>query len=225
MLTVSLLGEPAFCWQGMRLEPGTQKASACLVFMALQCEGVSRAELSRLLWTNKKGNLRVELHRLRRLEGAELWLKNERLLSVQAKTDVGSFEIAIANEAFADALAIYQGEKHKTFCLRLEPKRAPAFLDWLESERLRLQRLLNIALRGQLDKCERDALYPDALHWARLLLAQDELLESHHRTVIRLELACGNRDAAQKQLEHCHQIMAEQLHIAPSWATRRLLEQ
>lgn len=215
-LALCVLGSPVACWQGEPLALPTRKSLALLCYVALRRRPAARSELAELLWgAGQHQNLRWELHQLRKLPGAACWLHIGEKIAVAAESDLAAFEAALAAGKFAEALRYYRGEPDKQLFAGLELKGAPAFFDWLELERTRLEALLRDALRGHAEALERCGDMAGALEHYRELLAHDPLDESAHRAVMRLELARGDLVAALRQFECCRRVLAEELGVAP----------
>jgi DNA-binding SARP family transcriptional activator len=215
MLELNLLGVPELRWQGQRLPTPAPKPLAMLCYVAMQAEGCSRKELVELLWGGgKTSSFRVALTELRDLAGADEWLlTDDKLVRIQARTDVAAFETAVRDENYAAALAVC-GEA-KTFLKGLELRQTHEFMNWLESERSRLGELYLSALQGRLKDLERSQHSSEAIKLARVLLEQDKLNEEVHRAVIRLEHKRGNDEAALAQFETLRQILKEELNEEP----------
>ncbi|CAN5753162.1 hypothetical protein BH24DEI2_BH24DEI2_14910 [soil metagenome] len=221
-LEVRLFGSPVFEWAGQRLGVPTRKGAALLSCVALR-GATPRAELAELLWgVGFQRNLRLELHRLRQLPGAATWLTTNPFVSVEARTDVGGFESALAAGDFGRALALYEGQPDMLLLHGLEPKNAPAFQDWLDVERQRVAALLRDALRGHVERLEAAGKPAEALVRAWRLIGLDALDESAHRTVMRLCWSLSDVTAAQRQFETCRRVLREELGVAPLPETQEL---
>ncbi len=222
-LAMRLLGPPAARWQGEALALPTRKSLALLCYLAVRPYPVSRGELAELFWeAHRHKNLRWELHQLRKLPGAEAWLEVDREVALLAETDLAAFEAALTARDFEKALGMYRGESEKRLLCGLELRGAPAFADWLELERARLDALVRDALRGRAEGLERQGDLSGALEHYRELLGHDPLDESAHREVMRLEFARGDLVAALRQFECCRRVLAEELDIEPLRETLEL---
>ncbi|MBX2800236.1 MAG: hypothetical protein KTR31_21330 [Myxococcales bacterium] len=134
LLHAQLLGPPRFDVEGLAVEPPTRKATALLSFLAAEGR-TTRADLSVLLWGHGRlQNLRQELHVLRRLPGAEGWLRADR-----THVDlVGTSDIEALRRASSEGLdpsRWWRGEP----CEGLEGVRTPAFQEWLATLRTSLE--------------------------------------------------------------------------------------
>lgn len=227
-LSLKLLGKPALSWQGKPLETLPPKLLAMLSYLALQNEAKTRHELAEMFWqAGKTVNVRVALSELSKALGFDDWLeKDGNLVRVRALTDVAAFEHALHKKRFSAAFAIWRGdtEGERIFVQGLELRGTEAFKNWLELERSRLQQLYQEALHGYLEELEAEGKYQEALSLARQLLEKDTLNESVHRSVMRLEHALGNTEAALAQFEQCRVLLKNELDIEPLEDTLELLK-
>ncbi len=224
-LLVNVLGTPSFSWQDQILNIPTRKATALLCYLALH-NSTSREELSELLWGDPKSQaLRTELHRLRQLPGASIWLETEDKITLHATSDLTKLEEALAKQNFKEALEIYSGEPEKTFIRDLKPKDALGFMEWLEEKRITLEGLLKDALQRRIKELEEAGEFTEALELAHHLLKRDLLDESIHRTIMRIELGQGHSQTAQAQFEACCRVLAEELDVKPMPETLELAQE
>lgn len=202
-LTAQLLGAPRLSWAGELGQPSSSKGFALLLRLAATPEGLPRRELTELLWGAEKGqNLRQELFQLRRLPGAESWLQSGETLGVDARSDLGAFEGAVASEHYGRALELWRGP----LLAGVEPPH-PAYGDWLEHERRRVEALYLGALGCRAFELEGAGQDEDALGLVRELLASDPLDESAHRSAMRLLHRLGRTEAALAQFESCRRVL------------------
>ncbi len=221
-----LFGMPVFEWQGEAIKPPTRKAMALLCYLAVQQRVVQRKELTELLWEQDKSrNLRQELHRLKQLPGAESWLKIDEGVLIHVKTDLSAFIEAVEQKDFQKAIKLYQGKADEHLLTGLEPKNAPAFMNWLETERTKLNRLLINALQKRIEELENSERLPEAIELTRQLLEKDPLNESVHRAIMQQEFKLGDLQAALKQYEVCRYILAKELGINPLPETLELAQE
>lgn len=209
-----------------------RKAQALLAYLALRAgRAHPRETLMRLLWGDTgepqaRQSLRQTIVRLRRALGAG----KRPALVVQGDTialnpaaiaiDVAEFE-RLVRRGVADgleaALALYHGPLLDGLHVA-----APAFEEWLESERARLHELALVALRRLLGRHVRAGRRDAAIHAASRLLALDPLQEDVHRTLMRLYARQGRRAAALRQYQACVAIQQKELGVEPEEETRRL---
>lgn len=215
-----------------------RKGQALLSFLALQAEqGCTRDRLAALLWEDSsdahaRQSLRQVLAELRRslpgdpaiieTAGEDVGLRPDAL-----SIDVIEFE-RLLDEAVPEhrqrAVALYRGELLEGF-----NPRAPAFEDWLTSERNRLRERMLTAIEALL----RDELAAErsagAMDHALRLLALDPLNEWAHRTLMELHVRQGHFGAALKQYRACQYTLRRELDVAPEAETedlfRRIMQQ
>ena len=99
---------------------------------------------------------------------------------------------------------------------------APAFEEWLQSERARLAELAVDALRRLVDRHVKAGRVEAATHAATRLLAFDSLQEEVHRTLMRLHVRQGRRAAALRQYQTCVAVLQKELGVEPEARTKRL---
>src|SRR5579859_5359689 len=204
------------------------RQQALLTYLVLnRRQPLSRQHLAGLFWPDSDDsqaltNLRRELHTLRRaLPYAD------RLMAVEPGTlrwtgdapatcDVLEFEAAIERgdvEGLREAMRVYRGA--------LLPD---CYEDWIGPERERLHTMAVDALRRLTTALEEQRAYPEAIRYARRLLAMDPLDESTHRKLMRLHALQGERAAALHAYHSCATILERELGVAPEVETRAIFE-
>lgn len=218
-VVATLLGSPSLRWRAEEVGVTSRKGRALLYHLAMVARPVPRSTLASLLWGDERlGNVRQELAHLRRLAGADEWLTAGDPVQLIASSDVAAFEDAVAREQFSRALQLWRGELLEGFGVA----GAPGFSEWVEAERERLDVLRIKAMKGRAASLEREGDTVEALDLLHRLLAIDPLDESTHRSVMRLEYARGNVQAALEQFEACRRSLREELGLAPFAATSDL---
>ncbi|MDX1524559.1 MAG: AAA family ATPase, partial [Anaerolineae bacterium] len=96
--------------------------------------------------------------------------------------------------------------------------------DWVIEERNRLQALYRQSLNRLMALYETQGHYHQAIATAQDLLAEDELREEAHRTLMRAYCHVGDRNAALAQFQRCRQIVARELGVEPTKETVGLYE-
>lgn len=211
-LTGTLFGRPSLSWRGQPVQARSQKGQALLYALCLQPGGFSRSELAELLWSQGRvQNVRQELTALRGLPGAAEWLDTRDHVRVRASTDATKFEAACREARFDDAIELYRAP----LLAGLEVPRAPAFIDWLDIERRRLEDLLRHALRSQANALEEAAQYDRALQLLDRLIGLDSLDETAYRTAMRLNYKLGNLKAALDYFVTCRRVLLAELEAEP----------
>ena len=220
---------------GSPLAVPTRKAQALLAYLALT-PGLThpRDKLAALLWpdTSRSGArtaVRQTLFLLRRALGpVQLDVlvttgDGVALATEAVETDVAAFERAIADGApgaLATAAALYRGD----LLAGLGPT-APPFEDWLMSERERLRELALEALARLLARQRAAGDTALAVQTALRLVALDPLQETVHRTLMRLYVQLGRRDAALRQYQECVDILRRELGTEPEVETKELCQE
>jgi DNA-binding SARP family transcriptional activator/class 3 adenylate cyclase/predicted ATPase len=211
-----------------RIDLPTRKSKAILAYLALSPGMLrSREHLAATFWDRSaeeqaRASLRQTLSSLRRTlstlistDSASVWLHPQAV-----EVDALQFERLAGDrspESLDKAVALCQGELLAGFSLREEP-----FEQWMSAERRRFHELA-VQVFSMLVDHYAGAERPDrAIAIAEKLLALDPLLESAHRSLIRLYLRSGRREAALRQFQECARILNQELGIAPAEETRQL---
>ncbi len=228
-LEVRLLGPPLLRWGGAPLTVPSRKEAALLFHLALRPDGVTKAAAADLLWgPGHRGNLRVALHHVRRLPGAEAWLIDDDPVALRVATDVARFQDAVGDDPEA-ALAAWSDlpddQPVRGWLLHgLDVPGAPEFMDWVELERERWAAAWSDAVLRASERAEQEARYADAARWSRRLLADDPLHETAARALMRASWLMGDRDGALVAFERCRRALAQELGLEPLEETLALLE-
>ncbi len=231
-LNVTLLGGFA-ARDGAGAEPGPlgRKAQAILAILALNPGApYTRDKLTALLWGDRgesqaRGSLRAALTELRKAFGnldPPLLIAERETVHINpdaVEVDAVTFERLAGgetDEALAKAAELYRGDLLDGF-----PVREPGFDDWLRTERERLRGLAIAALSRLVDRKTGD----EAIELARRLLLLDPLVESTHRTLMKLYGEAGDRRMALKQYEACCKALKDDLGLQPEPETERLRDE
>lgn len=199
----------------------------------------SRQQIAFVFWPDSsdaqaRTNLRQLLYRLRQeLPEADQFLLSEgSTLQWRAQApfqlDVDGFREALARAeeavalgdqelattAWTQAVDTYRGE--------LLPD---CYEEWILPQRERLRQQYAGALEQLTSMLADKQNVKQAIHYARLLLAQDELLETNVRRLMRLYAMAGNRAAGLRVYHNSVTILERELGVAPGVETRRLYEQ
>ncbi len=202
-ITLHLLGRPSL-WVGTVTHELERKSAAVLALLALEGEQ-ARARLAAWLWADADGarnSLRQVLFKLPKgiVEGTDPL----RLLA-DVRVDLRA-DLALEGELLG----------------AFEYWDCPEFSDWLnlERERLALSRLESFALQSE--RLEVAGQFAPALELARRLVSLEPLSETHHRRVMRLCEATGDRAAAVRAFEDCRTVLRRELNLEPGLETQRL---
>ena len=224
LLTVRLLGAVAVVADGRELADfESARLRELLARLVLAGgEALDRPALAFALWptsteTQARTNLRHLLHDLRRaLPDAERYIEitPTRLRwrpDAPAEVDVLAFLAACDAGDPAAALDHYGGD--------LLPG---SYTDAMLAERDRLAGLAGDALRALVADAEAAGDDAAVLAWGRRLLALDPLAEDAYRTVMQAHARRGERAAALRLYHACVEMLARELDVEPSAATRRI---
>ncbi|MFO1316650.1 MAG: BTAD domain-containing putative transcriptional regulator [Burkholderiales bacterium] len=237
-LVVRLLGPPRIALATNPVACTSRKALALFAFLALSARPHPRRELAALFWGRRdedsaRASLRVALARLPRPMADCLQADRETIgIAIAPDVDVARLEALAAADDLASleqATELYQGE----FLQDFEAEATPEFDDWLHAQRTRLaqlaQQVFDDAIARRADRARHDASRATAERESALALARRwaSLMpesESAHRTLMRIYLETGHRDAAIAQYELCQRLLAVNHGRAPSPETRELYD-
>jgi DNA-binding SARP family transcriptional activator len=216
--------------QEIRIAAGGQRLIALL---ALRDHPVGRTHVAGSLWPEcpagrSLADLRTTLWRVN--QAAEhLVVGTGASLSLDAGVEVDVRRLA----AFARRLARPPAAPGRQDCPDLDSvglhelsgELLPDWYDdWVEAEREGLRQLRLHALEALAREFSARGRHADAIQAALAALRVEPLRETAHRTLIEMHLAEGNRSEARRQFERCRRLLAEELGVEPSDATRRLCE-
>ncbi len=207
---------------------------AVLAYLALQPgKALSRDKLASLLWSDRgdkqaHGSLRQALTVLRKaLETVDPppLVVDRGCVAIEpdaVEVDAVVFDRLVGGSASGDleaATALYQGDLLDGFVVR-----DPILEEWLNCERARLHELMTRALTKLLDEKAANGAGDDAIALGQRLLTFDRLHEPAHRTLMRLYVARGQRDAALQQYERCRELLDSELGVDPEAETEALYQ-
>jgi TolB-like protein/DNA-binding SARP family transcriptional activator/Tfp pilus assembly protein PilF len=213
---------------GENLTPKARKTRAVLAIVALSKGPVSRARLTDLLWGDRgeeqaKASLRQALYELRDLSSSGLLTVSRESVEVGPKrlwTDVGAINAAVDPDQIADQLQEVQ------WPLLSELDDVTAELDeWLRSERTRVSGQI---LQEGTKAAESALASGDAATARRIADVMERIDPLHERATqagIRSDIALGDRSGAHRRLDRLEKRLEEELGLAPSSATRALLDE
>ena len=250
-LQLSLLGSFAAMLGGKRVDSfRTSKVQALLIYLLLQRleepDGrVTREQMMALLWPEKSGkrardNLRQALYHLRKMipeltsresdgEGApvpfvlsdrqHVWINPEAGYSLDVARFMRLCE-AGSYEELAEAVELSGGDFLADFYL----EDSSEFENWVAGWRAQLRRQMMDALERLVEANLERGKAEEAVRYARLQLALDDLRESAHRQAMVALSRMGRRAEAVRQYERCRKLLEEELGVAPSAETKAVLE-
>jgi len=228
-LTLTLLGRFEVTGPAGPVDVPSKKLAGLLAYLA--CAGSipqPREKLATLLWgshfeAQARQNLRQALFRLRRMLGQNALVGDGDQVCLAAGVfdcDVVQFEALIRKgdrASLAEAIVLYKGRLLDDIAVAEE-----AWVDWLDGERQRLERLALDAMVG-LGDLELEAARPDrALAAASKAISVSNLREDAHRLAIRALVACGrNADALQHYVD-LTKLLKNELDVEPDASTQAL---
>jgi DNA-binding SARP family transcriptional activator/pimeloyl-ACP methyl ester carboxylesterase len=216
-----LLGEMRLEAHGHHVElPSSHKARLLLAIVALERRVHGRSELAGRLWPDvredsARASLRTALSRLRTALGAHavavLDVRHDGVaLAAGAWTDVAHVETLLAGDRPEAALE-----------LCAQPLLAGFDDDEAHDARDRLQRRLLDGLAAAAARADDERALRLTIRWAAL----EPLAEVPQRELIRRHAMAGDRGAALAAYERFRTRLANELRIAPSAATRALVDE
>lgn len=239
-----LLGTPRLVREGTAVHVEIQKARAILVYLAVNRQPYTRAELAALFWpelpvANAQNVLRRTLSILRRAIGADCLQATRSTVSLTPATqqslseqnnsvhyhnlwvDVIQFQHYMAQKttaALAEALALYGGEFLSGFSLR----DSPLFDEWQmeQARQMRQEAIKACQTLGHIYTEQKE--WETAVACTRRWLALDPWHEPAHRHLMRLYEQQGSRSAALHQYHECARLLRQELDIEPETETTRL---
>lgn len=209
-----------------------KKARALLAYLALSSgRPQSRDRLAALLWeeaddAQARTSLRQALSAIRKAlpePDGLLDADSENVRLDIARLHVDALELSRHAQSeevqrLEQAANLYRGHLLDGLDVR-----APAFEDWLRSERERLRQLAVEALSALIDlHLQQDGAAANALFAAMRLLALDPVREDIHRAVMRIYAAQGRHAAALEQYRRCREILRLELGVPPEPETEKV---
>lgn len=220
-LQIRLLGTPAAADGEFEVyRPRGRKTWALLAYLILSPQPPSRSQLCSLLFDQADDPLRAlrwNLSELRRLIGPDGEVGGNPVtlsLPVDSKVDVER----VTRGEWTDALSI--NDIDRDLLEGFEGLGSPEFTLWLFGQRRRVQASAEAAVHeaalALLGKGEFDRVIP----MAESLVARNGYDERHQALLIRSYAMAGDTQAAQRQLQACTNLFAEELGISPGPSVR-----
>lgn len=220
---VRLLGPPAARVAGawVPLRPG--RADAVFAFAARRGAPVRRAEVAALLWPESpaslaSASLRQALRTLSRSPLEGLLGRDHERVWVKDRSDLATFEDALREARWGDAVAAYQG----TFLDGFELGQADEFSAWLEDERAAIDGRFRQACVTLIEDAQRRGEHADGLDLADRVLRVDPLDETVVRHALRAAAALGDRTGVRRRFEAFRALLEREMAVAPEEATLAL---
>lgn len=193
-------------------------AQRLLAYLALRARPVGRRAAAAALWddlSEQQGlaRLRSTLWRLPTVAGNQLVLTAQSRLSLASEIQVDVRQAQ--DESHLDQLDLG----------RLSSDVLPDWEeDWVGVERERFRQVRLHLLERLAQRASERRHYDRALQAALTAVAGDPLRESAHRQVMTIHLAEQNPAEALRQYEACRRVLRAELGLAPSPATRAVVE-
>ena len=244
-LQLSLLGSPHILVNGRYPNFDRQNAIALLIYLAVTGDRHQRQSLATLFWPNHNGtrafaNLRHLLWVLKKGIGA-YWLETnqatvklkkgyeldicpfmERVHSIQLSLDnpKKTSTQGVSLTQLEEAVALYRD----TFLAGFSLRNAPEFDEWQRIQAQYFRQAFETILQFLVVEHSRKKKWNRAIQFGHRWLALDRLHEPAHLQLMNLYIQSGNKRAAIRQYESCHQVLAEELGTTPQAETIRLYQ-
>ncbi|MEV0230606.1 BTAD domain-containing putative transcriptional regulator [Nonomuraea sp. NPDC050786] len=252
-LTLLLLGPPDLAVGGAPVGIRSAKTRALLCYLAAAPGPRPRAELAALLWgerpdANARGSLRLALSELRKEVGGWLDITREHVSLRAGPACFVDHRRLTQAPTVAEALRLWRGD----FLDGVSFGDAPAFADWLESERRRVRLLLrdllvhsgttcasgssaSVAFASSRSSASSGSLgsgasassgcSDDVVRLARIVAGLDPYDEEAHRLLMRALAEAGNRAAALTCYDELRRRLATELGVEPAPETLEVRRQ
>jgi TolB-like protein/tetratricopeptide (TPR) repeat protein len=229
-LRLRLLGTFSLSSAGQEIVVPGLRSRALLAFLACNAEKTyTREKLVGLLWGERfeeqaRQSLRQTLTALRKIVSSDL-IDTDRSdvgLKETFSSDVGRFLSLLATgdrDRLREAVSLYRDDLLAGFSLE-----APAFMDWLATERARLRDLALGALETLMEPADGDVAPAQLLELAQRALSIDPYREQAHRQLLRALALAGRRNDALMHYRQLERLLQSDLGVQPEAATREVLE-
>ena len=212
------------------LAPG-KKIQALLAILGVRPgQAHTRSRLASLLWADvgeeqARHSVRQAVFSLRRMLPEDVLTTTNETIALNpdaVAVDVCEFEqlaAKITPETLEQAAQLYRGDLLEGMRLR-----EPGFEEWLTVQRERLRSQAVEVLHRLTSMRLEDGNLETAIASASRLVMLDPTREATHRTLMRLYLDTGRRDAAVRQYHACERVLARELGMRPDAETRMLYD-
>ncbi|HUP65849.1 MAG TPA: BTAD domain-containing putative transcriptional regulator [Thermoanaerobaculia bacterium] len=216
---------------GNDLQFPTRKSEGLLAYLAMPPGNThAREKLAALLWSESgddqaRQSLRQTIFTLRKVLNSEDVLvsgDSDRIALNEEHVTVDAIrfqEILSTGDSarVADAVELYRGDFLEGLTINEEN-----FENWVQIERERLREMVLSAAADLLDRQVAEGKLDSAVQSALRILGIDPLRESTHRTLMRIYLQQGRREAAIKQFQACSESLRRHLQVEPEEETTAL---
>jgi DNA-binding SARP family transcriptional activator len=209
--------------------PIQRRQLAVLVFLAAHGpSGLTRDRLIAHFWPDRpadrgRNSLDQALSAARRTLGPDAVVSSATTLAIDPRfldIDLHDFDRAITDKAWRDAIAIYNGP----FLHGLALDKAPAFVRWAESERVRCARAYSEVLEQLAIEADAAGRSAESVAWWQRLVDADPL-SARGTTGLMLAMASSGERAAAIELARTYDNrVAEALGAAPDPAIGMLAD-
>lgn len=193
-------------------------AQRLLAYLALRARPVGRRAAAAVLWADldeQQGlaRLRSTLWRLPAVEGNQLVVSSQSRLSLAPQLEV---DVQLAQD---------QSRIDELDVASLSSDVLPDWQEeWVNVERERFRQVRLHLLERLAQRARENRHFDRALQAAMTAVAGDPLRESAHRQLMTIHLAEENPAEALRQYEVCRRVLRTELGLAPSPATRAVVE-
>lgn len=224
-----LLGRFSLSGDDGSLELRGEKVVALLAYLAAVGEPVERKELVGLLWREGNlGYLRQLLQRVRKLGGLDTNLvATDTHVGLECSTDADEFKAAVRAGDHEAALAHWPvGEGLVPEFLAGLTAPTPELADWLDDKRSSFSAMRERALLAHAGILENQQQLDEAVSAYRELLQIDQLNETAHRGIMRIELLRGDAAAGLAQYDVLIRALRREFNgsVEPVAETRQIAE-
>src|SRR4051794_14549335 len=219
VLAVRVFGELALEEAGKAVEAPTRRPGRLLLgWLALHPGEHARGDVAAALWPDvlldsARVSLRSALLAVRRCVSAEH--------VVATRSTIGLRDAWVDAVAFREALS--EGDPARAIALHRGPLLQGLDDEWVQRERDDYRDELAAALGAAAQRAEEAGDLAAALEQTRRRLALDELSEPVARDLMRRLAATSDRSGALAAYRRLSEALQGQLHLAPSFETRRLV--
>lgn len=222
VLVVQYFEDVSISWGDAAVRPPSKKALGLMVYLAATGKGASRDHLAELLWgaTDKRANVRQALYELRKQPGADEWLHDDGdELSVTATPTLAALRTGLESGEGEYASIVQPAAFAAGF-----DQLSPAFDDWLQQQRERLERSVTIALRTRLDAAMRREAHADALALIEHLLPYAPFEESLFQAAMTASAKLGDQQGLLAWFHRAKRVFTEEVGAAVSPETCALYD-
>ena len=229
-LHISVLGRFRIEQQTQPVQLPTRKTEALLAYLVLHPQRHGREKLAALFWgdssdTEARNSLRNALAVLNKKLGHDLLLIDRQSVAINPAYPLWVDAFEFESQAGRCLAAPISDPKQVDLDLYQSDLLSDHYDEWIFPLReyyrsLFLKILLQITqhLRSQSE-------YEKAIEHAYKVLKFEPVNERAHQHIMFCHAAMSNRNAALKQYEECHRILAEELGVNPAAETTELYEQ